>query len=149
MDGTEVCVPVTACGETDTSSAQATCFVRHSVGRCISLHPLRPSTFSVKMCPSPNGSVNVSVGFFVFRKMERVPGFVLSGNNPLCSLFDHFVWTFELSDAPLCGSLALRSILEEMVGSPSLYWSSATFASCGFKLEEVLRNQCSEMLLHV
>lgn len=119
-----------------------------TVGRCTSSHPLRPSTFSVKMCPSLNGSVNVSVGFFVFRKMERVPGFVLSGNNPLRSLFDPFVWTFELSDAPLCGSLALRSILEEMVGSLSLYWSSATFASCGFK-QEVLRNQYSEMLLHV
>lgn len=101
------------------------------------------------MCQSPNDSVNVSVGFFVFRKMERVPGFVLCGNNPLRSLLDHFVWTFELSDAPLCGSLALGSILEEMVGSLSLYWSSAPFAFCGFTQEEVLRNQSSEMLLRV
>lgn len=116
MDDTEMCVPVVACGETDTSSAHATCFIHHS-GEMYQLAPLRPSTFSVKMCQSPNGSVNVSVGFFVFRKMERMPGFVLSGNNPLRSLFDHFVWTFELSDAPLCGSLALGSILEEMVGS--------------------------------
>lgn len=93
--------------------------------------------------------MNVRVGFFVFRKMEQVPGFVLSGNNPLHSLFDHFVWAFQLSDAPLCGSLALGNILEEMVGSLTLYWSSATFASCGFKQEEILRNQYSEMLLHV
>lgn len=132
-------------GLCDTPSAHATCFIHHS-GEMDQLAPLRPSTFSVKMCQSPNGSVNVSVGVFVFRKMERVPGFVLSGNNPLRSLFDHFVWTFELSDAPLCGSLALGSILEEMVGSLSLYWSSATFASCGFK--QVLRNHYSEKLLH-
>lgn len=28
----------------------------------------------------------------------------------------------------------------------SLHWSSATFASCGFKQEEILQNQYSEML---
>lgn len=28
----------------------------------------------------------------------------------------------------------------------SLHWSTATFASCGFKQEEILQNEYSEML---
>lgn len=30
-----------------------------------------------------------------------------------------------------------------------LYWSSTTFASCGFKQEEILQNEYSKMLLHM
>lgn len=68
------------------------------------------------------------------------------------SLVDHFLWTFELCGAHLYVWLAPRSVLEWTVDSLgwhlaiSLHWSSATFASYGFKQEEILQNQCSEML---